>query len=134
MIYKQFYSELGKLLYAIADIDGVITPQEKKVLQNSVQKELVAHEQHVDEFGTDAAYYAEIEFDFLDEQIADAESAFESFIGFIENHHTALDKNIINACKHIAKELAKAYRGTNKKEKILIEKLKHTLDKLEIKK
>lgn len=30
MLYKEFYLEPGKLPYAVADIDGVITPKEKK--------------------------------------------------------------------------------------------------------
>jgi len=134
MVYREFYSEIGKLLYAVADIDHVITQQEKKKLQDIIKKELVPAEQHQDIFGTDAAYYAEIEFDFLDEQIADAEAAFESFIDFVEEHHTAFDKNMKKVCIHIAKELADAYRGTNKKEKLLIEKLKQKLEKLDIKK
>lgn len=134
MVYKKFYSELGKLLYAIADIDHVITPQEKKTLQKIVQKELAPVEQHKDSFGTDVAYFTEIEFDFLDEQIADAESAFESFIDFIEDHHTAFDSNLKKVSLHITKELANAYKGTNKKEKRLIEILRQKLENLEIKK
>lgn len=133
MIYEKFYSELGKLLYAVADIDGVITPEEKKVLQDIVKKELVPTEQHVDGFGTDAAYLTEVEFDFLDEEIADAEAAFESFIDFVEEHHTAFDGNLKKVSLHIAKELANAYRGTNKKEKQLIDELKHTLEKMNLK-
>lgn len=134
MIYKKFYSELGKLLYAIADIDHVITSKERKVLQNIVQTELAPVEQHKDSFGTDVAYFTEIEFDFLDEQIADAESAFESFIDFIEDHHTAFDSNLKKVGLHIAKELANAYKGTNRKEKRLIEILRQKLENLEIKK
>lgn len=134
MVYKKFYSELGKLLYAIADIDHVITPQEKRVLQNIVQKELAPVEQHQDSFGADVAYFTEIEFDFLDEQIADAESAFESFIDFIEDHHTAFDSNLKKVSLHIAKELANAYKGTNRKEKKLIEILRQKLENLEIRK
>jgi hypothetical protein len=134
MVYKKFYSELGKLLYAIADIDHVITTQEKRVLQNIVQKELAPVEQHQDSFGTDVAYFTEIEFDFLDEQIADAESAFESFIDFIEDHHTAFDSNLKKVGLHIAKELANAYKGTNRKEKKIIEILRQKLENLEIKK
>lgn len=129
MIYREFYSELGKLLYAVADIDHVITQQEKNKLQDIVKKELVPAEPHKDAFGTDAAYYAEIEFDFLDEQIEDAETAFESFIDFVEEHHTAFDKKMKKVCLHITQELANAYRGTNKKEKQLLEKLKQKLEK-----
>lgn len=133
MLYKEFYSELGKLLYAVADIDGVITQKEKKQLQDSIIKELVAGEKNKDKFGTDAAYYSEIEFDFLNETIADAETAFNSFIDFVEEHHTAFNIRMKNISLHIAKELAAAYHGTNKKEKALIETLKKKLDKIKIK-
>lgn len=128
MIYREFYSEIGKLLYAVADIDGVITQQEKKKLQDIVKKELAPAEKRQDAFGTDAAYYAEIEFDFLEEQFADVETAFESFIDFVEEHHTAFDKKMKKVCLHIANELANAYHGTNKKEKLLFEKLKQKLE------
>ena len=130
MIYKEFYSELGKLLYAVADIDGVITQKEKKKLEDIVRKELVPGEEHQDEFGTNSAYYSEIEFDFLDEGIVDAESAFESFIDFVEEHHTAFDETMSEVCLHVVKELAAAYRGTNKKEKALLEKLKMKLEEI----
>ena len=102
MLYKDFYSELGKLLYAVADIDGVITQSEKKVLHEIVRKELVPAEKHKDEFGTDAAYYAEIEFEYLDEEIGDADAAFNSFIDFVEEHHTAFDAKMKKVCLHVA--------------------------------
>ena len=133
MIYSEFYSEVGKLLYAIADIDGFISPQEKKKLQEIVRRELVPIEKHGDEYGTDAAFYAETEFNILDENNSDPEAAFESFIDFVEEHHTAFDDKMKNVCIRIAKELAFAYRGTNKKERILIEKLNDKLDKIAIK-
>lgn len=132
MIIKQFYSEFGKLLYAIADIDDWVTPEEKKKLQEIVKNELVPAEESVDRYGTDLAYYSEIEFDFLDEEIMDAEAAFESFIDFVEEHHTAFDIRIKKACIRIAKELASVYRGTNKKEKFLVEKLKQSLHKIDM--
>jgi uncharacterized tellurite resistance protein B-like protein len=130
MIYKDFYSEVGKLLYAVADIDGVITQTEKKALQDIVKKELIPADKHSDSFGTESAFYSEIEFDFLDDQIADAEAAFESFIDFVEEHHTAFDQKLRKICIHIANELASAYHGTNKKEKALIEKLKKSLTEI----
>ncbi|MBI4944956.1 MAG: hypothetical protein HY840_00985 [Bacteroidetes bacterium] len=129
MLYKDFYSELGKLLYAVADIDGVITPAEKKALHEIVRKELVPAEKHKDEFGTDTAYYAEMEFDYLDEEIGDAEAAFNSFIDFVEEHHMAFDEKMKKVCLHVAKEIANAYHKTNKKEKALIEKLKERIKK-----
>lgn len=133
MKYKDFYSELGKLLYAVADIDGVITLKEKKALQNIVKNELVPAERHIDEFNTDVAFYTEMEFDILDDQIGDTEAAFNSFIDFVEDHHTAFDEQMKKTSLHVAKELAKAYHGTNKKETALINKLKEKLNKIEIK-
>lgn len=130
MEYSEFYSELGKLLYAVCDIDGMITKQEKEKLQEAVKKELVPAEVHSDSAGTDFAYYSEIEFDFLDETIADAPAAFESFIDFVEEHHTAFDARMKKASLHVAKELASVYRGVNKKEQALITKLKKSLEKI----
>jgi uncharacterized tellurite resistance protein B-like protein len=133
MLYKDFYSELGKLLYAVADIDGVITQAEKKALHDIVIKELAPSEKHKDEFGTDAAFYTEIEFDYLDEEISDAETAFTSFIDFIEEHHTAFDDNMRKVCIHVAKEIANAYHKTNKKEKKIIKRLKEQIKKINTK-
>jgi hypothetical protein len=128
MIYPRFYSELGKLLYAVASVDGVISEKEKLALHKFVKDELVPAEKHSDKYGTDAAYYSEIEFEILKEtESSDSEAAFNSFINFVETHHTAFDARLKRISLHIAEELAEAYRGTNKKEKVLIEKLKHRI-------
>jgi hypothetical protein len=132
MRYKEFYSELGKLLYAVADIDGVITQKEKVKLHEIVRKELVPSEPHTDEFGTDVAYYSEIEFDILDAETGDTEAAFNSFTNFVEEHHTAFDDKMIAVCLRVARELAAAYRGTNKKEKVLVDKLRRKLEHIEV--
>lgn len=95
-----------------------------------VRKELVPAEKHKDGFGTDAAYHTEIEFDFLEEEMADSETAFNSFIDFIEEHHTAFDQRMKKVCLHVAEELAEAYRKTNKKEKLLIDKLKNKIKRI----
>ena len=130
MIYSEFYSELGKLLYAVADIDGFISQKEKRKLKEIVRRELVPEEKHADDYGNDAAFYTEMEFDFLDENMSNPEAAFESFIDFVSEHHTAFDEKMKNVCIRIAKELAYEYRATNKKEKQLIEKLRMELDKI----
>jgi len=134
MLYKEFYSELGKLLYAVSDIDKVISKVEKNKLQDIIKNELVPAESHVDYFGTNSAFYSEIEFEFLDEEIADAEAAFESFIAFVEDHHTAFNERMKKVSLHVMKELAGAYYGTNKKEKKLIREATKMLNKIEVKK
>lgn len=134
MKYENFYAELGKLIYAAAHIDGVITVEEKNALHNIIKNELVPAEKHLDKFGTNTGYYSEMEFDFLDENIRDSESAFNSFIDYIEEHHSAFDDNMKATSLHIVKELSNAYKGVNKKEKELIQKLEERLKKIETKK
>lgn len=130
MTYENLYSELGKLLYAIADIDEKVSPQEKQKLLDIVKNELVPLEQHSDKFGTSTGYYSEFEFNYLDNDIADAESAFESFINYLENHSTGIDKKMKKLCIKVAKELAAVYYGTNKKEAELIKRLQFVIKKL----
>lgn len=125
--YKHFYAELGKLLYALADVDKVITPKEKQLIYELLRKELVPAEKHRDEFGTDVAYYASFEIDILDDQVADGETALQSFIGFIDTHRTLIDQRMRNTCLLLANQLAAAYYGTNKKEQQLLDTLKKKL-------
>jgi uncharacterized tellurite resistance protein B-like protein len=132
MLYTEFYGELGKLLYAVADVDGAITQKEKKALREIVSKELAPAEKHKDIYGTDAAFYAEAEFDFLEAEDADAETAFNSFIDFVEDHHTAFDDRMIDVCLKVAYKIASAYKRKNRREKVLAEKLKEKLSKLKV--
>ena len=130
MLYKQFYSELGKLLYAVADIDGNISKKEKETLQELVRKELMPLKKGKDEFGTDAASYAQIEFDILDEMITEPEVAFESFMNFIDAHKTAIDKNMIIATRRVAEKIAHVYQRTNKNEEKILKALNNKLNSL----
>lgn len=61
---RMFYAQLGKLLYAAANTDGVISHKEKEALEQIVRKELLPEEAQKDEFGTNIAYYTDFEFDF----------------------------------------------------------------------
>jgi hypothetical protein len=130
MFYRQFYSELGKLLYALASVDGVISDKEKAALKDFVRKDLVPNEKHTDKFGTDAAYYIEIEFDILEDAMPDTEATFDSFLEFIERHYTAIDKRMRDDSIRIAVKVANAFHKTSKKEKALIETLKKKLSAL----
>ena len=133
MFYRQFYSELGKLLFALAKVDGGISKQEKAALKDIVKKELAPTEKNTDKFGTDAAYYTEIEFEILEDTEYDPEDAFESFISFIENHHTAIDERMRDTTLKVAKRLADTFHKTNKKEAALLAKLESKLRTLPVK-
>lgn len=129
--YKKFYSELGKLLYAVADVDQVISQSEKTALYTMVRNELAPAEKHTDEFDTDTAFYAEIEFDFLDDSIIDSETALQSFLDYIEDHQRIINQPMRDACFRLAEKLAKDYYGKSDKERQLLDKLKNKLQDLE---
>lgn len=131
MQYNQFYSELGKLLYAIADSDKRISPKEKARLLKIIETDLLPVEQHEDSFGSSVAFYPEIEFAYLENEIVDPEAAFDSFLNFIDKHRTAIDHKMRDTCLHFAKEIAKTDYGITKKEKELLKKLKEKLAELD---
>lgn len=134
MDYKEFYSELGKLLYAIIDSDGIVNKKEKERLKTIVKKQLVPLEHHVDAYGTNIAFYAEMEFDVLEEEIPDVENTFHSFMNFIDANQTEFDDTMKKVSLIIAKELSNVYLGTNKMERHLIDQVTKKLNKVKIKK
>jgi hypothetical protein len=123
MFYRQYYSELGKLLYAIGSSNGNISENEKKTVKDLVRKELVPNEKHTDTFGTDAAYYVEIEFDILEDSLPDVDAAFESFMDFIEEHHSAITPAMRDSALRATEKLMSLYHHHHKKEHWLAEKL-----------
>ena len=131
MIYKNFYVELGNLLYAIAKSDGLISQREGNTIHQSVVKDLVPNEPHTDEFGMDAAYYVEMQFETLQEQDADPQDAFVSFIDYVEEHHTAFDQRLKEATMAIAEAVAGTFRSEKSKEYQLLAKLRHKINALE---
>lgn len=128
MIYKYFYSEVGKLLYAIAKSDGVIAMEEIKKIHQLVIKDLVPLESSTDEFGTDSAFYVEMEFDYLNEKMYDPDVAFSSFVDYVEKHHGAFDIKMKTAVFNVADRLTQSFHETNIKDHYMMEKLKVVLD------
>jgi uncharacterized tellurite resistance protein B-like protein len=131
MDYRIFYAELGKLLYAVADVDGLVSQQEKDNLYQLIRSRLMHKETHTDEFGTNDAWYTAFEFEVADEQIMPAADAFQSFIEYIEENKNKLDQDTRMLCLTLADRLAESYRHSNKKEKQLIQQLKEVLFSLE---
>jgi len=130
MVFRKFYSEVGKLLYSISCIDGTVNRKEYEKLRDIVKKKLVPQEDNTDQFGTDAAYYAEIEFDILLDRMPNPISCFNSFCDYIAAHHTAFDKHHKEMMIEMARDIAQVYRGTNSKEAELIKKLKKRLNEI----
>ena len=129
MIYKNFYSEVGKLLYALAKADGQISAEEINEIHQLVLKDLVPLEDSSDEFGTDSAYYVEMEFDFLNENSYDRDVAFDSFISYVEDHYTAFDERLKTAIMDVAETLINSFHSTSIKDHNYMVKLRQTLKK-----
>jgi uncharacterized tellurite resistance protein B-like protein len=125
MDYKLFYTELGKLLYAIADADKNISRHETDAMKKLINNELIFLENSFDEFHTDTAYYAQFEFEYLDETIAEPLDALESFLDYLSEHKTELTRKMLLATKRAAVKIAEAhYKVNNKENKYLFRVLK----------
>lgn len=129
MIYKEFYSEVGKMLYAIAKADGSISKEERKVIHEMVLSKIVPLESSTDEFGTDSAFYVEMEFDYLNENLADPDDAFESFINYIEEHYSACNGTLKHTILNVAEYLIESFHETNIRDHQYMIKLRNTLTK-----
>lgn len=130
MQYRQYYSELAKLLYAVAYSDRFINNKEKERIRTIVKKSLVPDEKHVDKFGTDVAYYVEIELDILLENLPNPQSQFDSYLNFIEKHSTAISESLLTTSLAAAKKISETSGGTNKAEKRLINLLERKVNEI----
>jgi hypothetical protein len=130
MNYKQFYKELGHLLYAIAKSDDQVRVQEIKEMKKFVLEELALFETRYDSSGMNEAFYTQFEFDESFDKHVSSTEAYASFIQFAKinskNISDYMKKTIIAA----AEKVAAAYKRTNKKEKELINSLKEELKAL----
>lgn len=126
----KFYQNIAKVFYAVAKVDHIIHVNEVKVLKKVVKDKWLMIDETYDVFGTDTAYQIEIVFDWLYSKSATANDCFEDFIEYYHNHtHFFTDqvkKLIVETCNLVAN----AFRGTNKLELLMIEKLETTLGNL----
>lgn len=121
-----FYKELGRLLYAIAAVDGAVTAKEVRALKQIVSQELVPREVSTDHFGTDQAFITEFEFEVLADRVATPEGAFDSFVAYMARHRNDLDPDRKELIYRAADAVAHAFHGVGRKElPLLIELHRH---------
>ncbi|WP_250631671.1 hypothetical protein [Rhodoflexus caldus] len=125
--YKKLYKNIGVLLYAIAKADGQIQDKEIKVIHRIVVEDLAPLEESVDNFGTDAAFFAEFEFEILQDRDISAQKAFDRFVAFAKENQKNLSPELRALIVKSVEKVAAAYRGTNKAEAEMIESLKKHL-------
>lgn len=127
MIIRSYYKELGKLLYAVAKADGKINPHEVEELKRIIKSELVPAEKETDKFGTDAAFYTEFEFETYEDLDIDADLAYDSYISFVKEHNNYVTLEMREKAYFLATNVSDAFKGKNKAEKNLINRLKKDL-------
>jgi hypothetical protein len=127
MDHIQFYKELGKLLYAIANADGMIREKEVAGLQKIIAEELVPQEVEVDEYGVNDAWYTEYEFEELEENAADVETAFNHFVNYYKEHRSEINQEMKVNCMRVAEKAAQNFVNMDHFEKFYLKKLRHEL-------
>ncbi len=125
---KQYYKELGKLLYAIAIADGLVQPEESDKLHLLVKKELAHYEKTYDSSGMNQAFYVDFEFEELEKQHPEINGTVKTFNNFLETNIQPGDEQLINFSIRLMESIANAY--TKKREKSIVEQVKFNTDLL----
>lgn len=124
---QKLYQNLGKLFYAVAASDKVVREEEKKTLKNIVKEDWLKVDDFKDEYGSDAAYYIEIIFDWLDENQPPAFNAFDDFKNFKKENEELFTPAIKKLIWKTADQIASSFSGKNKSELIMLSQLKAIL-------
>jgi hypothetical protein len=125
--YTEYYKQMGNLLYSIASIDGSIAGKEWKELRRMVREELVPKEKHNDEFGTDAAFAVEFQFDLLEGNDVGSTEAFDEVSEYLKHNGPLLPAEDKNRLLDGATKVAASFHSISKAEKAILEKLKSIL-------
>lgn len=119
---KQYYKELGKLLYAIAIADGVVQQEEKENLHRFVLKELAHNERSYDSSGMNQAFYVDFEFEDQVQKHPEINGTIQHFLQFVETHVEPGDEELIDRSIRLMEGVSEAY--SKKREKNIIAQVK----------
>lgn len=121
--YQNLYENLGRLFYAIAAADQHVHREEVEKLKTLVGKEWLPLENSTDSFGTDAAHYISIAFEYCLSESISSEDAYALFSTYYEEHEASITKELKRKIKTTASAIANAFAGKNKKEQKVIDEL-----------
>lgn len=125
---KQYYKELGKLVYAVAVADGAIQAEEREKLHQFVLKELADKEQTSDSSGMNQAFYVDFEFDTAEEKHFDIDDVIKSYSRFVHANHEPNDGDLLNNSVKLLESVALAY--SKKNEKNIIDNVKYEISEI----
>lgn len=128
--YKQFYKELGHLLYAIAYSDGKVRKKEVDALREFVLKELAPFEPSKDSSGMNQAFYTQFEFEDVANKNNSASIVFLSFVEYLKKNAVQMNDHLKTSIVKTVEKVAQAYKKTNKHELEMINKLKEEIEVL----
>ena len=122
MFYEELYTELGKLFYYIAAADGKVHPAEKESLQQLIQSNWKPLESSADKHETDQPDLIDFSFEYEDAE-GPSINGFQSFEAFYQEYKSRFKPVIINNILQTAKAIASAYRGKNKHEQKVLDRI-----------
>lgn len=114
--YIKIYTSLGYLFYSVAAGDGTVRTAEVDELKRLVKEKWLPLEGSRDEFGTDAAHYIEMSFDFALGEEMGGEEAYERFTDEYTELAPHFDTGLKRVVRETASAIADAFYGTNKEE------------------
>jgi DNA-directed RNA polymerase sigma subunit (sigma70/sigma32) len=120
---KQYYKELGKLVYAIALADGIIQEEERHELHHFVLTQLAHYEKTYDSSGMNKAFYVDFEFEEAIKRHMISDDAIKSYTKFMESHFEDGDQKLIERSMKLLESVANAY--TKRAEKNILNTIKH---------
>lgn len=121
--YAEYYKQLGNLLYSMSAIDGSIAGKELKELRKIVKEELVPQEKHNDDFGSDAAFAVEFQFDFLEGNDVSSDQAWDDVAEYLKHNAPLLPEKDKKLLITASSRVAEAFHGINQEEHKLLDKL-----------
>jgi hypothetical protein len=125
--YQEYYRQMGNLMYCMAAVDGRIAPKEWTELKRIVREELVPAENHQDDFGSDAAFAVEFQFDILEGNDVSFDQAWEELEEYLGHNATLLPSADNQRLYLAAEKVAACFHGISKSENQILAKLKGLL-------
>ena len=121
---KLFYTELGRLLYAVANADDDINKIEKETITKMIQERMLQHEMDQDQFGTNEAWQTQFAFDTAEDSSLDPKVVLDEFLAYSDAHKKELSDDELQLGISLAEHLADAYRHKNKQENSMLTTLR----------
>lgn len=122
MFYEELYTELGKLFYSIAAVDGKVQPAERESLQKLIRDTWEPMENSVDEFGSDRSVLIDAAFDYAESK-GFKDEGLQSFEEFYKYNKAEFTPFIISNILKTGKQIANAFHGKNKNERAVLERI-----------